>query len=259
MTGFSAARDKALAAIEDLRAACMLSASSESLVKKYASEVFHFDRYGDEVGAAVRQVLKHRTADTVWVYRGLFVQTCTIFEEFIRDVLEACAEGIENKYKNYDTVPLEIRNNHLSLTGRVFSKIHEGISGRPVDYDTLTKKVGTCYAGTQRYYLNSVVFSIFVANCTTNAVSKFLRKVGYKDDIWLEIAKINSVQRTLGAKAAKETEKLLIEYIDSMVEKRNKIVHAYGASANSGDVKRACDIYSGIINEVARIAESKFR
>lgn len=259
MTSFSVARDKALAAIEDLRAACMLSASSESLVKKYASEVFHFDRYGEEVGAAVRQALKHRAADTVWVYRGLFVQTCTIFEEFIRDILEACAEGIENKYRNYDAVPEEIRHNHLSLTGRVFSKIHEGLSGRPVDYDTLTKKVGTCYAGTEKYHLNSVVFSIFVANCTTEAVSKFLRKVGYKDDIWLEIAKISNIQKTLGARAAKETEKLLIEHINSMVDKRNKIVHAYGASANSGDVMRACDIYSGIIDEVAKIAESKFR
>lgn len=258
MSGFSAAQKKAQAAIEDLRGACLLAEMSESLVKQYARQVFHFDRYEREIKEIVRSALSHRAADSVWVYRGLFVQTCTIFEEFIRDTLESYVSAVQKMHRNYDTLPKDIRNNHIAMTGRVFSRINEGINGRIVDYNTIAKTVGTCYLGSESYTLNNVVFSVFVANCTTSAVEQFLKKAGYGGDIWSEIAKGKEIQKVLGTKAAKETEKQLMEYVDKAIATRNSIVHSYGAVASSQEVIEACNIYSEIVSGISSVLASKF-
>lgn len=258
MLGFSAAQKKAQAAIEDLRGACLLAEMSESLVKQYAKQVFHFDRYERDTKEIVKSALAHRSADSVWVYRGLFVQTCTIFEEFIRDTLESYVSAVQNLYKNYDTLPKDIRNNHIAMTGRVFSRINEGINGRTVNYDNIAKVIGTCYIGSESYSLNNIVFSVFVTNCTTSVVEKFLKKAGYEGDIWSEVAKGKEIQKILGTKAAKETEKQLIEYVDKAIATRNNIVHAYGAVASAQEVIEACNVYSQIISDISDILASKF-
>lgn len=211
-----------VAAIDELEVAARFTQSAEELIFRYPKEALRFDGI-DAAASKVRDEARgfKNNYDSQAVLRGLLVQACAAFELYIRKAIESVLEYHESKG---DPIPEAVGKNNLYFTGRGFCLVHDGVGDRKLNFDEMALNISTCYSESEQTKLNKSAFTSFLGQCTHYSVEKAFKKIDIKD-IWVDVARQTDIQKALGAKAQKETAKLIEERMKEYLKIRNGIAH----------------------------------
>lgn len=188
-------------------------------------QVFRFEDRSAITKRIMDDFFATKTISTDTIYRGLFVQLGSVFELFVRKTMEAIVEIYSQRAVTYEQIPEIIREWNFAYSGRALNTIHEGVSGRRINYGEIARKLGTCVQGNKNFELNKNCFTIFVGNCTSSRVSKLLKSVNVRGNFWIEVAKQEVLKSHFKGGGAKEIEKIMKQKLDDYVNDRNGIVH----------------------------------
>ena len=224
MSFFSEISAEAEGAITEITDSANLVTTRQQIMAG-ARQVFRFEDRSAITKRIMIDFFATKTISTDTIYRGLFVQLGSVFELFVRKTVEAILEVYSQRADTYEQIPEIIRKRNFSYSGRALNTIHEGVSGRRINYDEISRKLGTCVQGNKNFELNKNCFTIFIGNCTSSQVSKLLTAVNVRGNFWTEVAKQKVLKSHFKGGAAKEIEKITKQKLDNYVNIRNGIVH----------------------------------
>ncbi len=224
MAPFSDAFAEVEAAIGEIKDSIALISTRQQILRN-AQEVFRMEGRRVEIKSIMDSFFDTRTTSTDTLFRGLYIQLGSIFELFIRRCMEASLQEQSKRAKTFEELPESLRNNNLVFSGQALAAGSDKISGKKIDFEEISRKLGTCISSNENFELNVNCFTLFIGNCTSYRVSKLMRSVSVKGDIWDNLGREKNLQNHLGSKATRETTKLAREKLDEYIETRNGIVH----------------------------------
>ena len=186
--------------------------------------VFQFSHRTPQSKKVMDDFFATKSVATDTIFRGLFIQLGSVFELFVRRSVEMVVETHAKIAAVYDDLPEKIRSRNLMYSGKALATIHEGISGRRISYDDVSRKLGTCHKGNRHFELNTKCFTLFVGNCTSSRVSELMGSVDVRGEFWLEMGKRKELRDHLGSRETKETQKITTDKLDEYILRRNGIV-----------------------------------
>lgn len=174
----------------------------------------------------LQDVLKLKTVDTNALYRGLFIQSVAIFEDFVRKMVNYVIQIHKMKEKQYSKLSDSLQNYFISSSGSVLSHYGSGtVNGVKYDFEHLTKSLVTCLSDSEDYYIEPRVFTISMGNCTSSRVENLFSKICLDDDIFLSISSYPELKRTVMEKRKSAASILIKDKLDTIIHTRNDIAH----------------------------------
>ena len=195
---------------------------AEEIVLKHPNEYLRYESLSDRARKVCSdaRALKEKH-DNQTVLRGLIVQSNALFEQYIRKAVEDVLHWHEN---NGQVLPVAVKNSNLYFTGRGFCLVYDGVGERKLDFQEMARNIATCFTDDQETKLNKAAASAFVGQCTHQSIDATFNKVDIRD-IWTAVSREKEIRGVLGAKAQKETEKLIEERLKMYLRMRNGIAH----------------------------------
>ncbi len=224
MSGFSDAAVEAKRLLDDIVANLELITTRQRLHAS-ASEVISWEGISSEAKQVLADFFSAKTTSPDTLYRGLYVQFGSVLEAHIKKCTEEAATLAAERAETYDDLPDEIRRTNLVNSGRALQTLNRGIPGREINYDEISRKLGTCTPGNSNFELNISCFSLFIGNCTSLRVAELLEEIGVPGDVWQELAKSRVLRAHFKSTQTNETQKLAIGALDEYVRIRNGIMH----------------------------------
>lgn len=168
--------------------------------------------------------LRQRTSEKAVLYRGLIIASAGAFEQFVRKILRDSIHLVNKSELPYDGLDQVLRKHNICRTGEALQTIFEPIEYLELDYDLLSKNVGTCFTGSKQPILNADVFAIFISVIAPEKLGKALERIGARVE-WDFFGRSPALQKVFGTRGARETTKELQQFLKRFEQKRNKIAH----------------------------------
>ena len=222
MPSFDRAAAAAQAAIFEVKENALIRQKFDSLLVPRATQVFAWGALSAEIG----KLLAINSEPSV-LYRGLFVQTISIFESYIKQVTYAVLEMRRAKADSYEKLPEGVRLANIFNTGTALRAVYDGPT---IDHAAYMKAIGTCSSGETAYTLNAEGFVLDVGNCKMGSINKHFKKLGAKGDFSDAICSDAALQKWSGTTSVRKTSDLVEATLDEYVDRRNTIVHRVDAS-----------------------------
>jgi hypothetical protein len=158
------------------------------------------------------------------VARGLFVNIAGSYEEFLRRLIRGGVETLVSNAKSFDEVPEGPRNHNMHWTGNALRSVFKQRSYARMDLYRVCSDIGTCIPGNRDFRLNSEALSLEITLPTSEGLDRILERIGI-DKYWDDLGRDRGLQRALGAGGVREASRLVGEWVDTFVERRNLVVH----------------------------------
>ncbi len=210
------------AAMDDF-AATFLFVVSASRLRPRLNSILRWEIVDPEGKALVDGFLKHASEETV-IFRGLVVSVFGAFEELVRRILRDGILAINTRTSVYDAIKDHIRKGNVYWTGKALQTIYEPVDHLQLQFESLTRNIGTCFAGSQKSTLNADAFAIFLSIFSPQALSDALRRIGVKLQ-WDEFGRVVEFQEAAGQSSTRDTAKWVEESFKRFGQMRNKIAH----------------------------------
>ena len=158
----------AQSAILEIQQNAAIRAGFNSLLVPNANVLLGSDyveqRYKDEL----KVLLKLKEADPSILYRGLLVQTCSVFEFFCKRTIEGVVEEIASSAMAFDELEPKLIAANFAYTGLFFQKARDEYLNGPAraTFEAMVRGLASCSVGATKVELNSTVFTSFLGNCT---------------------------------------------------------------------------------------------
>lgn len=224
MAQFSRISAEAEAAIAEIHDAVLLITTRQQILAN-ALQLFNYENQNSYTKSVRERFFATKKISADSIYRGLFIQLGSVFEHFVRRCMEEVLDVYIKKAEKFEDLPESIISKNMFYSGIALQTIHEGISGRRLNYEEIARKLGTCFKGNEKFEINKNCFTLFIGNCTSKHVKDLFSSVNVNGHIWAEIGKQKFLQTYFGTRGAKETEKLTISALDEYIRIRNGIVH----------------------------------
>lgn len=259
MSSFETALSVAKASIDEILAGSRFASVSIDVIHKYGSEVFDIQRYRVELKSLIEQARKIDTSGVDAIQRGLYIQIGSVFETFFKAYAETVIVRQESATR-YELLPIALRKSNVYYTGRVFTKIHEGVSGRLVDFDMYSRNIGTCLPQSEKFKINAEAFTMFVGNCTPDIIDKLMKDCGFTGFTWDEVAKGGNLATLLKESSHRKAGKLARDKVANYLERRNALVHqgAQHQTVSTSDVTETGTFFLALVTAFYDFAKRKF-
>ena len=146
------------------------------------------------------------------------------FEQFLARIFRDCVLAMNATAGGYDAFSEAIRKQNVYRTGLAFQTIHEPLDHLSLDYETLSRNIGTCHAGSEEPVLNADAFAIFVSVVSPEKVSEALKRIGFQVN-WDDFGRVPAMRDLCGKKDTRETANAVQEWLRKVAQTRNKIAH----------------------------------
>ncbi len=203
----------------------------------------------------VESFLRGVAEDSV-LYRGLVVSLFGAFEQFVRRILRDGVAAVGTNLSSYDSLHDGLKKANMYWTGKALQTIFEPVEYLQLEFDILSKNVGTCFAGSKQATLNADAFAIFVSILTPSSLTETLKRISVELQ-WDEFGKVSELQKALGEKGTRETTKAVENFLKRFAQMRNKIAHtgSSGIVVNQSDVEQLLIFFRAFGRALARAVE----
>jgi len=228
LTEFEVAIDELASNFEFVRAA--------SRLRPRLGGMLNWQNMDGDAKSLATTFLRQRTAQESLLYRGMVVSLAGAFEQFVRRILRDTVLAINASGVQYDDIAEVIRKHNIHKTGLALQTVFEPLDHLDLDYDLLSKNIGTCFIGAKGAVLNAEAFTIFLSIVSPEKLVDAVRRVGVELK-WDALGKRQKLRSALEKNDTRETAKSLQEYLKRFGQTRNKIAH----TGNSGIVVTEAD------------------
>lgn len=215
-------------ALGEIEENAQIRASFERIVLPNAQIFFSSECISDEHKVGFRLLAKMKDTDASANYRGLLVLVCTTFEYFTKQVIQSAVQKMASGAKAYgDLHPKAILANFV-YTGQYFSRERDSYaagSGREI-FEKLSEGLVTCKQTSNGFRLNSAMFVEFFGNCTSAQLEKHFSEVGLKEPFGDFLGGYSELKAHFGGGGAREVVKRTRDKLDTLIERRNGLVHS---------------------------------
>lgn len=167
-------------------------------------------------GAFAKPARLHRLGYQVVVVFGY-----AAFERFVRDLIILVAQAMTHICHSYETLPGQVREQHLRLTLKAASLQVDRSRGEEPELPLMLGRLLACLNGDQPYALNDKVFADHQANFRAAVTRDALHRVGVLIAEDLTTPRINELlDRDLNGVYARAS-----TVIDDLADRRNQAAH----------------------------------
>jgi hypothetical protein len=189
------------------------------------SDMLDWQHMDDEAKRLAGAFLRQRTEDESVLYRGMVVSLAGAFEQFVRRVLRDSIRAINTACGGYDRIHEEIRRQNVYRSGLAMQTIFEPPDYLELDYELLSKNIGTCFVGSPQAVLNADAFTIFLSIISPEKLGDALKRVGVTMN-WDALGAIEPLRKAVDTQDTRETAKAIQESLKKFGRMRNKIAHS---------------------------------
>lgn len=217
------------------------------------NEMLNWAVMDGEAKMLAQRFLDQGAAQETLIYRGLVISLAGAFEQFVRRVVRDGVSHVNTSRLSYDTLHDHLRKQNTYRTGIALQTVFEPLDYLDLDYELLSKNLGTCFIGSKEAVLNADAFAIFLSIIPPEKLVDALERINVKLD-WDAFGKDAALQKALDKGGTRETAKALREFLKRFGQTRNKIAH----SGSSGIVVTETDFgqYLNVFRTFARALAS---
>ena len=150
MALFSDAFTDVEAAIGEIKDSIALITTRQQILRN-AQEVFRMEGRRVDIKSIMDSFFNTKTTSTDTLFRGLYIQLGSIFELFIRRCMEASLQEQSKRAKTFEELPEGLRINNLVFSGRALAASGDKISGKKIDFEEISRKLGTCISSNEDF------------------------------------------------------------------------------------------------------------
>jgi hypothetical protein len=153
-------------------------------------------------------------------YRATIVSLYGLLEQFVESMLTEVVHRLAEIVPGYDSLPDNLKSNHLPLTLDVLSRLTTGKYQGKATERMLISGLNSCYEESSEFVLNDMVFAYHTANFRADVVRQSFEKIG------IELAKLAS-ERPFAASMEQNfpDEGNIFFVVDDLAERRNEVAH----------------------------------
>lgn len=236
---------------EELRE-CVTFLSFATSLRPRLGELLNWSTMDGPAKSLAQSFMRQREESVGGALRGLFVSAAASYEQFVRDLVQACAELVAARASSFDSLDEYFRKQHMSLTGRALGTVLSPKRHQKFDYTSLARNLGSCVPGSSEFAINSSVFAADITTPDTEGLEKALDRVGVRA-FWDAVGRDTAVQKAVRSTATRESANLARRFLEDFVDRRNLIAHA-GRSAVSvveTDLSDVLDVVPAICAAIA--------
>ncbi len=153
-------------------------------------------------------------------YRATIVSLYGLLEQFVEGMLTEVVHHMAEIVPNYDSLPDNLRNNHLPLTLEVLARLATGKYQGKATERALIAALNSCYAEDGSFSLNDMVFAYHTANFRSDVVRQSFERIGIElTGIASDRSFIESMEQHF------PDERNLFFVVDDLAERRNEVSH----------------------------------
>lgn len=225
----------------------ILVSQSGYLFQAFKNDKVLTDRY--------KQALKLKTVDSNALLRGLFIQSVSIYEDFIRKLVSYVVTKITNSGESYRDLNLKLQNHFISTSGKVLSYYGSGtVNGVKYDFNNLTDSLVSCLSHQKDYYIDPRVFTILLGNCNSTRLSKLFDILNVSNDIFEDINLDPHLRIYLKETRKSQVIELCKNELDNFINMRNDIAHGYlTRSVSVDELKNSIEFFQTFIKAISRV------
>jgi hypothetical protein len=214
---------------------------------------------GDNNKAELNRLLNLKSTTSSSVYRSLFVHIVTIFEVFIRELVESVVSEQCASCEKYEDLPERLKLANIYHNGAIFVKSLSDDSQNSVDYSDVIVGIGTCVAGEANFRLNIDAFTSNIGNCTPSRVDRHFRDIGLSEAFSLKLGDQKPLRKWAQDAGSKETRNRARETLAAYIVDRNEIVHGNGAARTVvlTDVEEIATFFLALMASLAGLAQEQ--
>jgi hypothetical protein len=183
-------------------------------------------KYDKAVLSRLGDALKLKGTPASALYRGLFIQANSIFEAYVREISSIVVDNIASKASRYSQLSETFRHQHIASSGRILREINTGsLTHHKVNFDKLTKSLGTCFSDVENFSLAPEVFTLTIGNITPDRLEDLFKKLKLQPPFEPGVGRSSAIQKALGEARRQQAAALAREKLQEIVRKRNVLVH----------------------------------
>lgn len=220
--------EASLSALSEIDANAKIRAAFDRLILPNA-QVFYASEYVDgEAKEAFGQLLKLKTTDAAVSYRGLLILVCSVLEYFCKQVIENAVTERAAAASGIGDLPIELVASNFVHTGLYFQKARDAYlqgAARPI-FKEFAEGLVTCTGASGTVKLNSRVFTEFLGNCTPTQLETRFSELGLAEPFGDELGAVSVLKSHFGGGGARDVAKKSRSAMESLIERRNGLVHS---------------------------------
>jgi len=182
------------------------------------------------------------------------------FEQFVRRILRDSVSAINAAGRGYDALENIIKRHNVHKTGVALQTIFEPLDHLNLDYELLSRNLGTCFSGSTQAVLNADAFSIFSSAMSPEKIVEALKRIGV-DLKWDSLGKLQAMQSVLEKGDTRETTKAIEEFLKWFGQTRNKISHtgSTGIVITESEFRQFLKFFRTFSSSLASVVETDLR
>jgi len=110
-------------------------------------DMLHWQNMDGEARKLATRFLDQGSAEESVFYRGMVISLSGAFEQLVRRVLRDGVRAINEAEGNYDNLHETLKRQNVYRTGLALQTIFEPLDYLELDYELLSKNLGTCFVG----------------------------------------------------------------------------------------------------------------
>lgn len=198
----------------------------QEIIVSNSSSLFSSLSYNQELTNKIKEALTIKTVDEEVLYKGLFLQSVAVFEDFIKNIVEFITVKHHSNTSTYNGLDVNLQAYYLSSSGKALGYYSSGtVNGVKFDFKNLKDSLLTCLSGTENFFLDPAVFTVLMGNCTSDRLISLFSKLSNIDNIFTILGSDNELKKSLGESRKGQTSTLAKENLDLIIDLRNDIAH----------------------------------
>src|ERR1700719_2612213 len=185
------------------------------------NEMLRWESLGTEEKALAERFLDQRTAEESLLYRGMVISLAGAFEQFIRRVVRDSVVAMSGKGTSYDSLGPGIKKENFYRTGLALGTVNEPLDYLDLNYESLARNLGTCFAGSAQALLNAEAFAIFLSIISPKNLEDALRRIAVAIK-WDDFGRVAEIQNALEQSGTRDTAKAVEANLKRFGQMRNK-------------------------------------
>ncbi len=127
-------------------------------------ELRGFLSYDRNVVDRLNDAARLKTTGPAALYRGLIVQSVSVFENFVKELASATIALNVNRAGRYSSLSDKFRNQHAYHAGQVLTHVNKGVlPGQKFGFSILMKNLGDCFSDQDSFDVMPEVFTLLMA------------------------------------------------------------------------------------------------
>lgn len=252
----------AASAFAEIRENAQIRDGFQKIFLGQGGSILNYDVIEKERKTQIDRLLQMKSADAGVIYRSLFVQSCSIFELFFRQIIKNTIGKISEMKLSVGSLGNDILATGFYYTGIAFQRERDlCIKDGPARFQSWVDALLTFRDGAE-VVLPIAPFVDDLGNCTTEKIDKRLKQLRIPEIFagsTFPLGKDTDIKKWAGAGGANEVHTRAKRQLDELIAKRNSLVHPKDTlgSVSFDELIECVDYFEALTAAIGRLAVTK--